>query len=130
MHEASIAESILQIASKRLQETENTERVKSVHVLVGEFRNVEPESLHFTFDSLKTFYPGLENCKLVLDLVETRAYCRGEKQHLYSPSFEKQYCCDKCGSGMGALVCGEELEIIKICLLARQIEEKKECMKA
>lgn len=129
MHEASIAESILQIASKRLQQTENTDRIISVHVLLGEFRNVEPESLQFAFDSLKTFYDGLEDCKLILELVETRAYCQGPDRHMYSPTFETHYCCEKCGSGMGELICGEELEIIKISLLA-QTEENATCMKA
>lgn len=129
MHEATIAEAILKIACRRLKETQNAESVSSIDVLIGEFRNVETQSLQFAFDSIKGLFDGLAQCKLNLESIGARAYCQGQEAHQYAPVFEKRYCCDKCGSGMGKLICGEELQITKVCLLAKK-EEKPACMKA
>lgn len=117
MHEASIADSILRLAANKMKSTPNTAAVKSVSVIVGEFRNVETESLQFAFDSLKSMYEGLSHCELELESVKPRALCSKNKHH-YSPCFQNKYCCDKCGSGIGKIVCGEELEVVKICLLS------------
>jgi len=117
MHEASIADSILRLAANKMKATPNTASVKSVSVIVGEFRNVETDSLQFAFNSMKSMYDGLSNCQLELESIRPRALCSKNK-HSYHPSYENRYCCEKCGSGIGKIVCGEELEVVKICLLS------------
>ena len=124
MHEASIAESILKIARKRLTETRNAESVVSVRVLVGEFRNVEADSLSFAFDNLKGLYTGCSNCKLEMELVPLLAYCQSEN-HKYSPRFEDAYRCKICGSGIGKLIAGDELDIVGVTLQAMSMAQDK-----
>lgn len=126
MHEASIADSILKIASTRLRQTPHAEAVTEIHVLLGEFRNVEPESLQFAFDALKGMYTGLAECELFFEIVKTRAFCQKSK-HQFTPEFSNQFRCDKCASGISEIICGEELEVYKICIMAESNKGKEAC---
>lgn len=117
MHEATIAESILKIASKKFKDTPYALRVLKIHVIAGEFRNVDRDSLEFAFDSLKSCFDGTDTCTLELEIIQARALCRAE-QHPYHPEYERAYRCHLCGSGIGKLLCGEELDVVNMNLEA------------
>lgn len=117
MHEATIAESILKYISTKFKETPNATRVTKVHVIAGEFRNVDKESLAFAFDNLKEQYEGTAQCQLELEMTTAKALCKGLK-HIYHPQAERAYRCNVCGNGIGRLVSGEELDIVNINLEA------------
>ena len=76
MHEATIAQSILDIVAAKLQKNCDANCVKTVAVRIGEFRNVDCDSLSFAFDSLKGLYCGLSDCELSLESIKTLAWCR------------------------------------------------------
>ncbi|MBX9878810.1 MAG: hydrogenase maturation nickel metallochaperone HypA [Candidatus Obscuribacterales bacterium] len=113
MHETAIAKAILDRITDRLGNLRSTSNATSVQVRVGEFRNVDPESLSFAFDSLKKEYPTCIACTLNLELIETRALCK-DGRHEYKASADNAYRCPNCGSAIGTLVSGEELHITKI----------------
>jgi Zn finger protein HypA/HybF involved in hydrogenase expression len=124
MHEATIAQSILKIASTKLKQTPNAERVLDIRIIVGEFRNVDIESLHFAFDNLKDMYEGLDRCVLQTDKISAQAICRTSK-HIYHPNQENHFCCTICGDGIGNLVSGEELDVIGVKLQATTNKDDK-----
>lgn len=117
MDETKVAKSILDIVSARLAQTPNCDSVLSVNVLVGEFRNVDLESLQFAFESLRKFYDGCQSCNLTAELIKSRAVCR-EQGHTFSPESERQYVCPQCGGSIGKLLCGEELDVVGTTLRA------------
>lgn len=128
MHEATIAQSILNILSSRLAITPDAGCVSNVAVKIGDFRNVDSESLIFAFNSLKSLYAGLSTCTLDIESIKTQAWC-SKAGHRYNPSIERGYCCDQCDSGIGQLICGEELDVVKITLKSDAPEESKQlCM--
>ncbi len=90
-------------------------RALRVHVIVGEFRNVDSEALTFAFDSLKGLYNETTSCALELETISARALCH-DHGHAYHPTLERAFSCEKCGSGIGELACGKELDIINISL--------------
>lgn len=125
MHEAAVAQSILNIVCTKLRQTPNAEEVLTVHIIVGEFRNVEIASLQFAFDNLKALFNGCHNCELEAKVVQSKAVCR-TGGHTYHPDFEHSFQCITCGDGIGKLICGEELDIIGITLQSRIDEECNE----
>ena len=122
MHEATIAHSILNIVKQRLDQTPHAESAVCVSILVGSFRNVDIESLEFAFDCLKRDIEGCSRCFLKAELVLARAFCQSER-HRYSPDLDHQFRCPQCGSGIGELICGEELDVIGITLAANAGED-------
>lgn len=113
MHEATIAQSILKIAAMRLVEAGRGNTALKIRVKIGQFRNVDGDSLGFAFDSLKGTYPGLKTCQLETEAIKAEAWCRNDK-HRYSPCFENAFCCEQCGSGIGKIICGEELDFVEL----------------
>lgn len=124
MHEATIAQSILNIVSTKLKQTSNAAQALNVHVIIGEFRNVDPVSLQFAFDNLRSFYEGCAACTLQAEIIQAKALCRKEL-HLYHPQFEQGFCCTTCGAGIGELICGEELDVVAIKLEAAANQDQK-----
>ena len=113
MHEATIAQSILQIAALKLLETGSSDIALKVRVKIGQFRNVDGDSLSFAFDSLKGAYPGLKTCQLETQAVAAEAWCRTDR-HRYNPCIENAFCCEQCGSGIGKIIYGEELDFVEL----------------
>ncbi len=122
MHEATIAQSILSIASSKLKKTPNADTVMKIQIIVGEFRNVDIESLEFAFDHLKDFHDGCSGCKLEAETIQAKAVCRSGT-HTYRPSADNTFKCEICDAGIGKLLSGEELDVIGITLLSRQKEQ-------
>ena len=126
MHESAIAKSILEIVAQRLQSIGVGANAQSVNVIFGEFRNVEPESVSFAFDNMKQFFPGAANCLLSISKIAAVAKCR-ENRHKYHPEATEAYQCPTCGSGIGELLQGEELDVVNVVVeLERSEEEKQE----
>lgn len=121
MHEATIAQSILSIACEKLEQTPKADAVLNIHVIIGEFRNVDIDSLQFVFDNLKDLYKGCGACKLEAELISAKALCQ-VNSHRYKPDFKNQFCCTECGAGIGNLTCGEELDVVNITLQAAKEE--------
>ena len=121
MHEASIAEDILNIAAKRLGEPASLTCALKICIKVGELRNVDGDSLTFAFDNLKGRYPGFSSCKLETLSIKAEALCHQGK-HKYNPRLENAFCCEHCGSGIGEIISGEELDLVKITVGAAENE--------
>ena len=120
MHEATIAKSILESAVKRAA---SFSQVVCINVRIGEFRNVDPESLTFSFDCLKQEFSLLLDTELRIDWVPALAHCR-ENAHNYKPIADQFFACPTCGSGIGNLVAGKELEITGF-IVAEQTEKEE-----
>lgn len=114
MHEASIAEYILSIIDKRVEIEGPEFECSSVTVQIGEFRNVDPDSLKFAFDSIKDSLPTCKNCQLQTIYIEAEAVCISA--HSFRPTSENQFSCPVCGAGVKQFKAGEELDIIKIVI--------------
>jgi|GEM_PF-433968 Zn finger protein HypA/HybF (possibly regulating hydrogenase expression) len=126
MHEAAIASRILEkslkMAWRKILETNDQGdsrssscfRIGSVTVRVGEFRNVESESLRFAFDALRKENAMTESAALEIEEVSASAFCKSG--HNYHPEMDSYYCCPACGSGIESISEGKELEIICVQL--------------
>lgn len=124
MHEATIANNILGIIARHLSEHPGSV-ADSVSVRIGEFRNVDDQSLRFAFEALRQDHPGCEDCILSVDKVPALARCI-QSGHEYCPQVDRAFRCH-CGSAMGALVQGEELDVIN-CKL-RSVRRDESCMR-
>lgn len=126
MHELSIAKNILDILCARLQKVaEPLPRALDIQVTIGEFRNVDPQSLTFAFDSIKQLYSSCADCSLSLDLPKAVAVCTDSENHSYHPQFDHGFRCTECGGGIARLLSGEELLVTGITLE----EEQQQCTK-
>lgn len=123
MHELSVARNILEILFARMEQLEKGASAQSIQVTVGEFRNVDPQSLTFAFDSLKLLYPGCGTCELVLLEQPASAICAGDGQHIYRPQYDSVFRCTECGAGISSLRSGEELLVTGITI--ETTEEKQ-----
>lgn len=123
MHEATIAQSILNIVTDRLKSVGVDACALSVEIVLGEFRNVDPESLSFAFDSMKDFCPATSNCRLDINVVNASALC-SENAHNYRPVAELAYRCPACDGGIAKMVHGEELDVVNLIIEVAD-EEKK-----
>ncbi|MBX3137500.1 hydrogenase maturation nickel metallochaperone HypA [Candidatus Obscuribacterales bacterium] len=137
MHEATVAFAILNKAAEALSNrfaaelasmgnsvdvkaegneghphTSGKPRVVSIKVEIGEFRNIDPESLTFAFDSLRKDSPELKDASLKINLVEARAICA--QKHEYHPLPDSYFACTICGGSLETMLRGEELNITGI----------------
>lgn len=102
MHELSIAESVLAIASRHAA----GRRVYKVELRVGYLRQVVPSALEFAFE-LVTGGTELEEAELLITQVPAEGRCRRCGAHTTMSSFPLQ--CGSCGGLDLELVAGEEL---------------------
>ncbi len=111
MHEASIAKSLLQIASHKSREAGLTE-VNSIKVLIGKFHHIINEVLIMHFDLLKQDYTGFEFATLDIeqrDLLISCAQCRQT-----AIIREANFFCSSCGNAETTLIQGDELYIVSL----------------
>jgi hydrogenase nickel incorporation protein HypA/HybF len=111
MHEASIAQSILDIAMEQCSQA-GYRSITSVEVRIGSASGILPDALTMAFDIIKldTMADGAE---LVIEHVPLGGSCRGcggrfvtDEQFILS--------CPHCGSGDFLLDAGRELDITEI----------------
>jgi hydrogenase nickel insertion protein HypA len=116
VHETAIADSILNKVNKRIADVDSLDAVRQIDIAVGDFRNVDAESLHFAFDALKKDFVYFENCQLVIHPIKAKAICH-KLQHEYEPTLQGSFRCPQCEGGIDKIIQGQELDIIDISLL-------------
>jgi hydrogenase nickel incorporation protein HypA/HybF len=102
LHELSIAESVVRIASRQA----DGRKVTKVHMKVGYLRQVVPSSLAFGFGLLTQGTP-VEGADLEMEQVPAEARCRGCGAESRLSSFPLQ--CRGCGGFDLEILKGEEL---------------------
>ena len=104
MHELSIADSVVQIASRHA----DGRRVTKVHLKVGHLRQVVPSALDFSFELVAQGTP-VEGAALEMEEVPAMGKCRscGAQSHLESFPLR----CEACGGFDLDLIAGEELYV-------------------
>jgi hydrogenase nickel insertion protein HypA len=114
LHEATIAEAILDAVGERMASCVGASQARSVAVRCGEFRNVDPGSLRFAFETLRKGSETTRSCDLLLDLVPAIALC--QRGHEFAPKASQFFACTACGEGIDSLLQGEELEVYQVVL--------------
>jgi hydrogenase nickel incorporation protein HypA/HybF len=102
MHELSIAEAVVEIASRHAA----GRRVHAVEVRVGHLRQVVPSAFEFAFELLSDGTP-LQGAELRIEDVPARGHCRRCDLETTVAEFPLQ--CARCGGLDLELMAGEEL---------------------
>ncbi|MDP2168707.1 MAG: hydrogenase maturation nickel metallochaperone HypA [Thermodesulfovibrionales bacterium] len=111
MHEASIAESLIELAEKHLREG-NHSAVSSVTVRIGRLSGVMPDALLFAFEALKGGTP-LEGATLLIDVIPQGGMCKGcEKEFSFDGPYISE--CPLCGGAEFSVTRGRELEMTEM----------------
>lgn len=102
MHELSIAESVVQVASRHA----NGRRVTKVYLKVGHLRQVVPSALAFSFELVAQGTPA-EGAELEIQEVRATGLCKdcGEESRLSAFPLV----CNSCGGLDLEIIGGEEL---------------------
>jgi hydrogenase nickel incorporation protein HypA/HybF len=104
MHELSIADAIVRIATGRAGER----RVTRVEIKVGHLRQVVPDALEFAF-GLVAEGTVAEGAELALAEIPVRVACTACATE--SPQTQFPLACPRCGSLDVDVVAGEELQV-------------------
>ena len=104
MHELSIAESVVEIATRHAP----GRRVYRVDLRVGHLRQVVPSALEFAFELTARGTP-LEGAKLRIEDVPAEGICRSCGARSVMTEFPLQ--CSRCGGLDLEVVAGEELQV-------------------
>lgn len=107
MHELSIAENILDIVLRKVEE-EKLGAVTAIYVRIGTLTDVVPESLTFGFDVIKKG-TALSETQLRTEIVPLEACCRSCSRNFTATDFI--FLCPHCGSSDVEVISGMELEI-------------------
>lgn len=102
MHELSIAESVVRIASHQA----DGRRVTKVHMKVGHLRQVVPSALSFSFGLVAEGTP-VEGAELEMEEIPATGVCRGCGAESRLRDFP--LLCRQCGSSDLEILEGEEL---------------------
>src|ERR1700761_8108641 len=102
MHELSLAEAVVEIASRPAA----GRPVRKVELRVGNLRQVVPSALEFAFELLSNG-TALEGAELVIEDVPARGRCRACAVETTMRSFPLQ--CSACGGLDLEVIAGEEL---------------------
>ena len=102
MHELSLAEAVVEIASRHAA----GRPVRKVELRVGNLRQVVPSALEFAFELLSNG-TALEGAELVIEDVPARGRCRACAVETTMRSFPLQ--CSACGGLDLEVIAGEEL---------------------
>jgi hydrogenase nickel incorporation protein HypA/HybF len=110
MHEASIAQNVLDIAINTA--TENSAiKINKVCLKIGQLTAIEENSLKFAFDALKEDTMAA-NAELLIEHIPIVGKCNNcGKKDTYSEMF---FSCSNCGSYKMEILSGEELSIKEI----------------
>jgi len=110
MHELSIAQSIVDILNDQMK-IHNLSKIESVGLRVGVLRNVEVESLSFSFTVLISGSP-LEGARLEVEEVPIRGRCMECGQQFTVVNWLDD--CPLCGGPRVEIISGKELDIVAI----------------
>ena len=108
MHEASIAQHIIEELSSRIADGTLPQNIERVHLNIGKFSAVVPDNLSFMFEVLSRD-STLEGVALVIEEIAIR--CRCNNCQLEFPVEEMNFWCRECGSPEVSIIAGRELLI-------------------
>jgi hydrogenase nickel incorporation protein HypA/HybF len=111
MHETDMTKALI-LTVKDWWEQENRPKIERIHLMVGEFTCVEPQSLQFAFE-VQTRNTFLDGVTLQIRDVPLVAYCH-TCQAEYRPQIGLRYACPTCQSPMDDIRSGRELKIDRI----------------
>lgn len=111
MHETDMTKALI-LTVKDWWEQENRPNIERIHLMVGEFTCVEPQSLQFAFE-VQTRNTFLDGVTLQIRDVPLVAYCH-TCQAEYRPKIGLRYACPTCQSPMDDIRSGRELKIDRI----------------
>lgn len=111
MHEVSIAQSILDIATKECNKS-GVKRINSIALRIGKASGINIDSLIFTFNILKKDTIA-DNAELYCDDVPVGGYCLKCKED-FTVDEEFILSCPICGEREFRVDRGREMEIIEL----------------
>jgi hydrogenase nickel incorporation protein HypA/HybF len=109
MHEASIMQSVLDLALARLMEP--GVRIVRLGLRVGALSGVASEALSFAFEAMKTDTPA-EGAELEIERVPARLVCRSCRVEFAPETYPAP--CSECGNWDSEVRQGQELELVFI----------------
>ncbi|MEL6604915.1 MAG: hydrogenase maturation nickel metallochaperone HypA [Cyanobacteria bacterium J06614_10] len=112
MHETDMTKALIVTVRDWLAEQPEQRTVERVHLTVGEFTCVEPQSLQFAF-AAQTQGTFLEGVALVIEETPLIAFCHACSEE-YRPEIGMQYACPKCQGPMDDIRSGRELRIGRV----------------
>ncbi len=110
MHEISIANSILSIASSAIP-CNNNAMVSAIGLQIGELAGIEIESLKFAFSIIRA-NTLLQNAELNIKIIKGEAICN-ECETIF-PFRDYGTGCPKCSSYSMKIIKGRELQVLNI----------------
>ncbi len=111
MHELSIAQSLIETVTE-IAVQENSARVKSIHLRVGELSCLVEEALRFSFE-LVARETVAEGARLTVEKVPARVWCDRCRRESEVKSLQR-FCCAFCQTPTGKLRGGREIEIVQM----------------
>ncbi len=111
MHELSIAQNIVEIASQHLRDL-GTVRVESIRLKIGALSCVHRESLLFSFDLVAADSP-LAGARLEIETLPIMIFCSTCNTTRELPSIQS-FRCPQCGTPSADIRQGRELDIDSI----------------
>jgi len=111
MHEFSITQSLVDIIREEMAKA-GIKKLTSVHLKVGEFTHLVPDSLSFCYEIIVKEHKGLADSSLLIDLVPTVGRCNkcGNEFRVEGALF----ICPKCQSPDVEILSGREMSIESI----------------
>jgi hydrogenase nickel incorporation protein HypA/HybF len=108
MHEASLAQCIIEDLERRIEEGEIAGRIRGVYLAVGRLTAVFPDNLRFLFQVLAKG-SALEGARLDIEQVPILARCMSCGTHFEIE--DVYFSCTGCGSPDVDVLRGSELQI-------------------
>lgn len=112
MHETDMTKALIVTVRDWWEAQPERVKVAKIHLIVGKFTCVEPDSLQFAFE-VQTRNSFLEGVKLAIAETPLIAFCH-QCQQEYQPEIGLQYSCPTCHSPMEDIRSGRELKIDRI----------------
>jgi hydrogenase nickel incorporation protein HypA/HybF len=109
MHELALAESIIEVVEARAEEC-GVQRVRTVHLRVGEASGVLVEALQAAFAMLASLSPVLAEARLAIEVSPHRAWCELCAHAFAVEDFIAR--CPGCGTWSTRILSGTELQIL------------------
>ena len=111
MHELSIAQSLIELASDTAVQ-EDSEQVTRLHIRIGTLAGVVKEALQFSFELAAADTP-CAGAMLEIDVIGVTIHCPtcGETK---TPVDSYYFCCPDCGSLVPDVLSGRELDLVSV----------------
>lgn len=110
MHEAGIAQYLLEVADQHLQRVPHGP-VRALHVRIGEMAGVNPDSLDFALECLAKG-TELEGARLLVERIALTVDCDGCGRR--TPVADYVFRCGSCGAETVRIATGREMQFVSI----------------